>query len=63
MDYANRLPEIERRRAKQRRVHAFREFCAARGFLGCLALAGWLVTAQGHEAIDALARIILAGAR
>lgn len=63
MDYANRLPAIERRRAQKRRVHAFREFCAGVGFLGCLALAGWLVTAQGHEAIEALARIILAGAR
>lgn len=63
MDYASRLPLIERRRANRRRIHAFREFCAGMAFLGCLALAGWIVTAQGHAAIDALARIILAGAR
>jgi hypothetical protein len=63
MDYANRLPLIEKRLAKQRRMAALREFCAGVGFLGCLALGGWLVTAQGHEAIDALARIILAGVR
>lgn len=63
MDYASRLPLIERRRAKQRRAHTVREFCAGMAFLGCVALSGWMVTAQGHEAIDALARIILAGAR
>jgi hypothetical protein len=63
MDYANRLPAIERRLAKKRRANIIREFCAGLGFLGCIALAGWMVTAQGHAAIDALARIILAGAR
>ena len=63
MDYANHLTKIAQRRAKKRRAYIAREFCAGLGFLVCIVLAGWLVTAQGHAAIDALARIILAGAR
>ena len=53
MDYASRLPLIERRRAAKRRINAFREFCAGAGFLACLALAGWIVTPSGMAAIDA----------
>lgn len=62
MDYASRLPLIERRRANRRRVHAFREFCAGMGFLACLALAGWIVTPSGMAAIDAAGRLLV-GAR